>query len=78
MLVIHGPRLDPGPPCARFLGSRRSGVRAETFIQRESDANQAALAWLPGDKPSGRKPSVKSTVSLMFQRFYIAFAWKNF
>jgi hypothetical protein len=25
--------------------------------------SQAALPWLPGDKPSGRKPSVKSAVS---------------
>lgn len=71
-------QLDPGSPCARFLGSRRMCVRAETLIQSKGIATLAALPRLPGDKPSGRKPSVKSTVSLMFQYFYLAFAWKDF
>jgi hypothetical protein len=70
--------LTLGAPCARYCGSRRSGLRAAVFLAHKSNANQAALPRLPGDKPSGRKPSVKSTVSLMFQYFYLALAWKDF
>ncbi|MBA3860296.1 MAG: hypothetical protein C0507_25600 [Cyanobacteria bacterium PR.3.49] len=36
--------------------------RAETSNTNENTISQAALPWLPGDKPSGRKPSVKSIV----------------
>jgi hypothetical protein len=52
--------LTPGP-----LASAVSAAAAEVCAPQCSNAeknivSQAALPWLPGDKPRGRKPSVKS------------------